>query len=68
MEGIQKYIQKISSKTGEDKVSIDKPSRVVHRISYGMKSLLHENLRNFTAAAVVRSRITKEARGEPLLF
>jgi len=35
MEGIQKYIQKISSKTGEDKVSIDKPSRVAHRISYG---------------------------------
>jgi len=56
----QECIQDITRSIGEEGVSLDKPTRIVHRISHGPEAMLHEKLSDFTPDAVVRPRTTED--------
>ena len=60
MEAVQECIQDITRSIGEDNISVDKASRIVHRITHGPEAMLHEDLGDFTPAAVVRPRTTED--------
>nr|HID58010.1 FAD-binding oxidoreductase [Desulfobacterales bacterium] len=60
MEAVQECIRDITKGIGEEKISVDKPTRIAHRITHGPEALLHEDLGDFTPAAVVRPRTTED--------
>jgi len=60
MEAIQECIGDIKKSIGEEKISVDKATRIAHRISHGPEAMLHEDLGDFTPAAVVRPRTTED--------
>ena len=60
MEDIQGLIEGVSEKLEPDQLSTDMPTRIVHRLSHGPESLLHEDLSDFTPALVVRPKSTEE--------
>ena len=45
---------------GEDKVSTDLPTRLVHRFTHGPEALLHADLNDFLPALVVHPRSTED--------
>ena len=60
MGGVQECIEKIVSSIGATKVSLDKATRICHRVTHGAEALLHEDLGDFTPAAVVRPKCTED--------
>lgn len=60
MDATKECIQEIKKAIGEENVSDDKPTRIVHRVCHGIESLLHEDLDIFTPAAVVRPKTTED--------
>lgn len=60
MEAIQECVQAIRRSIGDENVSIDKATRICHRITHGPEALLHEDLSDFTPAMVVRPRSTED--------
>jgi FAD/FMN-containing dehydrogenase len=57
---LQELIDDLSASIGKDKVSDDKPTRLVYRITHGPEALLHESLDNFLPAVVVRPDSTED--------
>lgn len=60
MDAAKECIQAIRKAIGDEKVSDDKPSRLVHRVCHGIESLLHDDWDMFTPAAVVRPKSTED--------
>lgn len=60
MDKIQECIQDIRKNIGEEKVRIDKATRIAHRIAHGPESILHESLDIFTPPAVVNPSSTED--------
>jgi len=60
MEAVQECIRDIAKDIGEVNVSVDKASRIVHRVTHGPESLLHKSWDIFTPEAVVRPRTTED--------
>jgi len=60
MEAVQECIREITKSLGEENISLDKATKVVHRVTHGPESLLHENWDDFTPAAVVRPKTTED--------
>ena len=58
----QKLINDLSASIGKDKVSDDKPTRLVYRITHGPEALLHESLDDFLPAVVVRPNSTEDVQ------
>ena len=59
MKAVDECIRAIAKAIGEENVSVDKGTRVVHRVTHGPESLLHKNWDIFTPAAVVRPGTTE---------
>ena len=62
IQAAQDMIDELSINLGKDKVSDDMPTRLVYRITHGPEALLHENLEEFTPAAVVRPTSTEDVQ------
>jgi len=58
----QEMIDELTTSLGKEKISDDKPTRLVYRITHGPEALLHESLDDFTPAAVVRPTSTEDVQ------
>ncbi|MFH1480620.1 MAG: FAD-binding oxidoreductase [Pseudomonadota bacterium] len=63
MKGIKGFIEAVSEKLEPNQVSTDMPTRIVHRLTHGPESLLHEDQNDFTPALVVRPKSTEDVVG-----
>ena len=62
IEASQEMITELTTSLGKEKISIDKPTRLVYRITHGPEAILHESSEDFTPAAIVRPTSTEDVQ------
>jgi glycolate oxidase len=60
MDAAKECIKEVKKALGEENVSVDKASLIVHRTTHGPESLIHEDWDDFTPSAVVRPKTTED--------